>query len=95
MTSHQVRAGQAKSYQAVGDLAWRRVSCWRSKNGLALERRSCSSDLFSQAPAVAPARKVTTKLSNVNVSIMGKKTKQRGKGSRPTGRLTTPPPVAG
>jgi hypothetical protein len=29
--------------------------------------------LFSQAPAVAPARKVTTKLSIVNVSIMGKK----------------------
>jgi hypothetical protein len=28
---------------------------------------------FSQAPAVAPARKVTTKLSIVNVSIMGKK----------------------
>jgi hypothetical protein len=29
--------------------------------------------LFSQAPAVAPARKVTTKLSIVNVSIMDKK----------------------
>ena len=29
--------------------------------------------LFSQAPAVAPARKVTTKLSIVNVSIIGKK----------------------
>ena len=29
--------------------------------------------LFSQAPAVAPARKVTTKLSIVNVSIMSKK----------------------
>jgi hypothetical protein len=28
---------------------------------------------FSHAPAVAPARKVTTKLSIVNVFIMGKK----------------------
>jgi hypothetical protein len=39
--------------------------------------------LFSQAPAVAPARKVTTKLSIVNVSIMDKKTKPREKGSCP------------
>jgi hypothetical protein len=37
--------------------------------------------LFSQAPAVAPARKVAAKLTIVNVSIMRKKTKRRGKGS--------------
>jgi hypothetical protein len=32
--------------------------------------------LFNQAPAVAPARKVATKLSIVNISIMGKARKR-------------------
>ena len=35
--------------------------------------------LFNQAPAVAPARKVATKLSIVNVSIMDKKRKGKEK----------------